>query len=487
MDKAIKYPEILSSNIKAISAIMAPIRASIGPKGLDVMLVDEFGAFTCTNDGVEILSNIKIDHPVAKLAVEAAKSQETQVGDGTSTVAILCDSILQAALEKINLGASPNRIAEGIAIANTQILKELTASSIQIKDLKDPALKAISKISARGSEEIANLIAEAMNKSQDPNDLANSIIARCGLESKVIDGHFIKKKTHFKYSREFRNINLILVQGPMEPEPMSSEAINTNEGVKKYENNIQSLMEAAKKIIKAGTQAIICSASMFPAMEEFFAKEGVFVLTHVKDSDIKALEKISGAKLITRNQLISSDIETLKTLNSKLNSIILSEELGGFIFQGPKAQRASILISAETETILNERTRIVIDACKAMAAAAKSGYVLGEGIAELNIIPAIEKLKTQYQDEEIILGIEVMIKALSTVFDQIVLNAGFNPHELKNKLKSLGTGIDLSTGSSIDLIEQGILDPLTVKSSAFKIATEIASQILRINMIVQAR
>lgn len=487
MDKVIKYSDVLTANIRAINAVMAPIRASIGPKGLDVMLVDEFGSFTCTNDGVEILSNIKIEHPAARLATEAARSQEVQVGDGTSTVAILCDAMLNAALSKIKLGANSNRVVEGIELANNQVLKELKASSFKIKGYDDPALKAISRISARGIDNIASLICEALIKSQNPDDLADSIIAYSAKQSQVIDGFFIKKKTHFKYKKEFKEADLLLIQGPFEPEPMSSEAINTNEGVKKYENNLQILMETAKKISKAGIQALICSSSMFAAVEEYFAKEGIFVLTHVKDSDLKILEIISGASLTTRNKLINSDLESIKTLSAKLKSISQFSELGGFIFQGKKSYRATILISAETETILEERKRIAIDAAKAVAAATKSGYVLGEGVAELNLIPKLELFKNQYQDEELVCGIEVIIEALSAIFDQIVNNAGFNPQELKAKLRNESSGIDLARGSVINLIEEGIIDPLRVKVSAFKIATEITSQILKINMIVQAK
>lgn len=487
MNKTINYTDILASNIAAIGAAMAPVRASIGPKGLDVMLVDELGGYSCTNDGVEILSNIKIEHPAAKLAVEAAKSQEAQVGDGTSTVAILCDSMLHAALDKINSGANPNRLAQALEIAARKVQEELRASAMQVNELSDPALRAITKIAARGNEDITGLILEALYLVKDAEKLASSVFAQNGHKSQVLEGHFIKKRTHFNYSHNFEQAPLLLIQGPLEPEPMSSEAVNTDEGVRKYENNIQVLMETAKKIAKAGIKAVISSSSMFARVEEFFAREGIFVLTHVKESDIRILEEISGTQITTRSKLINSDIESIKTLSNPLTSIRHMEDLGGFVLRGPKSNRASILISAQTPTILDERRRITIDACRSLAATTNLGYVLGEGVCELNLIPALVKLQDEAQDEETKLGIEIMVAALGSIFDQIVSNAGFNSAELQKKLKNPQDGIDLDSGSVINLVEAGVLDPLEVKLSAFRIATEIASQILRINMIVQAR
>ena len=344
MSKTLNYTDILASNIAAISSAMAPVRASIGPKGLDVLLVDELGSYSCTNDGVEILSNIKIEHPAAKLAVEAAKSQETQVGDGTSTVAILCDSMLQAAMDKVNTGANPNRLAQALELAARKVQTELKASAMQVNELSDPALRAITKIAARGDEDLTGLILEALYIVKDAEKLAGSVFAQSGHKSQVLEGHFIKKRTHFNYSQNFEQAPLLLVQGPLEPEPMSSEAVNTDEGVRKYENNIQALMETAKKIIKSGVKAVISSSSMFARVEEYFAREGVFVLTHVRDSDMRILEEISGSVVTTRSKLINSDIESIKALVNPLDSIKQMEDLSGYSFQGPKSSRASILV-----------------------------------------------------------------------------------------------------------------------------------------------
>ncbi len=501
METTKKYAEVLNNNVQAIRSVVASVRGTIGPKGMDVMIVDEFGNFICTNDGVAILSNIQINHPAAKLAIEAAKSQETRVGDGTTTAAVLCDSLLASALLRINSGGQPTRIAHGIAIATEEVIQELTKSAKKIKDINDPKLKAITNISARGQEDIAEQITEAARRiiKNNPSNpllknnyqLADSIIVSSRLKSIVLDGLFIKKKTHFNYTQNFKDISAIVVEGPLEPEPMSSEAVSTDEGVRRYEHNIQALMETAKRISKAGVKAVLTSSSILAAAEELFVREGVFVLSHLKQSDINHLINISGAKLTTRTKLLHADIDQIKHYSGSLTQIEHKPDLAGFTFQGKKAYQASILISAETETVLEERGRIATDAAQALSAALRSGYVIGEGIAEMNIAGHIEKLKENYpNDKDVSAGIEIVAEALKSIFLQITENAGFLPNDIYYKFRAGSgntMGIDLETGEALDLEAAGILDPLEVKVSAFRIASEIAIQILKINMIVQGK
>lgn len=496
MEKTRKYSEVLNNNIQAIRSVVAAVRGTIGPKGMDVMLIDELGNFVCTNDGVEILSNIQINHPAAKLAIEAAKSQETKVGDGTTTAAILCDSLLASALIRINTGIRPARIVKGIEIGIEAVIKELKASAKQIKNANDPKLQSIVAIAARGDADITSMIIEAAKRSEAHNlesdfDLANSIIAASGLESRVIDGLFIKKKTHFNYSETIEKPAILLIEGSFDPEPIPSEAISTDEGVKKFEQNIQALMEAAKRIAKTGIKAVLTSSSMLPIVEEFFAKEGIFVLTHLKKSDINSLINISGAKLVTRTTVININEERIKELSGQLKIIKYQAELAGFVLEGAKAYQASIVIGAETETRLEECKRIATDAAKALMVALRSGYVLGEGVAEMNIADAVERLRETYADDkDISAGIEVVVESLKSVFLQIIENAGFAFNDLYYKIrfgpKNL-MGINLENGEALDLEAAGIIDPLELKVSAFKIASEIASQIIRVNMIVQAK
>ena len=272
---------------------------------------------------------------------------------------------------------------------------------------------------------------------------------------------------------------------------MSSEAVSTNEGVKKYEQNIQLLFETAKRISKAGIKAVFCSSSMMPAVEEFFVREEIFVMTHLKSSDINRLINISGAKLSTRSKLFNIDTLNILDYAGKIESIDKLEDLGGFCFLGKKNYQPSIIIGAETESVLEERKLIAIDACKALGAGLRNGYVAGEGVTVLNIVTKLEKeLQHLDLDDELLIGVKIIYQALRAPFEQIVTNAGLDPNKCLESLEpgvENQLGIDLDTGKPINLIEEGILDPTESKISALKIAGELAVQILRINSIIQAK
>jgi len=504
METSNKYAEILDRNISAIDRVVSAVKGTIGPKGLDVMLVDKFGNFKCTNDGVEILNNMELNHPVMKLIVQAAKSQEARVGDGTTTVAIMCGAILNQAQKQITNGIQAIKLIEGIKLGVKLSIDELKSCSKPIKTTQDKALEDLVRISSRGDNEITGLIMLSARQTELNNNSSKALLESdagyefsdsvCGVlneESRILDGLFIRKKTHFNYPNKFKNIDALVIEGPFEPEPMSSEAVSTDEGVKKYEQNIQLLLETAKRISKAGIRAVFCSSSMMPAVEEFFVREEIFVMTHLKSSDINRLINITGAKLSTRSKLFNIDALTILSYAGKLESIDKHDDLGGFCFLGKKNYQPSIVIGAETESVLEERKLIAIDACKALVAGLRNGYVVGEGVAELNISAKLhERLQTLLLDPELLAGANIIVHALKAPFEQILTNAGFDPVK---SLKSLDlnpenqTGIDLNTGNHINLVTEGILDPAESKISALKIAGELAVQILRINSIIQAK
>jgi chaperonin GroEL (HSP60 family) len=504
METSNKYTEILDRNISAINLVINAVTGTIGPKGLDVMLVDKFGNFKCTNDGVEILSNMELNHPVMKLIVQAAKSQEARVGDGTTTVAILCGAILNQAQKQISNGIQAIRLIEGIKLGVKLGIDELKACAKPIKSTKDKALENLVKISSRGDEEITRLIMLSARQAESSNnslealldcdsgyEFSDSVSGVLNEESRILDGLFIRKKTHFNYPNKFKNIDGLVIEGPFEPEPMSSEAVSTDEGVKKYEQNIQLLLETAKRISKAGIKAVFCSSSMMPAVEEFFVREEIFVMTHLKSSDINRLINISGAKLTTRSKLFNIDALSILSYAGKFENIDKHEDLGGFCFLGKKKYQPSILIGAETESVLEERKLIAIDACKALVAGLRNGYVIGEGVTELNVSTKLkEKLQDLNLDNEILVGANIITRALKAPFEQILTNAGLDPNK-SLELLELGSenqcGIDLDTGKPINLVTEGILDPTESKLSALKIAGELAVQILRINSIIQAK
>jgi chaperonin GroEL (HSP60 family) len=478
------YNSVLKTNIAAIGSVLALIKSTIGPKGLDVMLVDEFGHSNCTNDGIEILRNLQIKHPSAKLVVEAIQSQELQSGDGTTTCAIYIDSLLSSAEAFINAGIKANQLCKDIRQACQKACTLLEENSTSVDN--DEELKSIITISARGDKEITDLVFKAIKDLKQADiDLSDHVVTSLNKDSELLDGLFIKKKTHFSFKDELNNPPLLLIEGPMEPDPMSSEVVSTEEGAKKYEKNLLALFDTANKIISSGARVILTSSSMYPSLEEFFIKEGVLVLTHVSKKHIENLARLTGAKTLNRPRLFHNDINYIKQQLGLVLQVTQIKELGGFLFNTSPNSLKTILISSQMQSTLDERERITIDALRAGQNAANTGYVLGGGVAEMNIIPTIEACTELSNDAK-----ELIKASLSSIFTQIVENAGFDYNSIKSKVnfnQENLSGIDLDNGEIINIKESGILDPLQTKLSALKIASEFCCQIIRINAIVQAK
>lgn len=488
-----QYIELLSSNIAAVSSLAATIRSTLGPKGMDVMMVDQYGDYLCTNDGVEILSNIELSHPAAKLTVDVAKAQELRAGDGTTSVTIMTDAILNNALTKVKEGFAPIRLVKGIELAIDEAIKELKSKAETINNAQDPELEQITRVSARGNKEITELLVNAAQK-LDQNLFLNKefhfdrlVHAAQAKESKVVDGYFIKKKPHFQYTSKLKDANILIVEGAFEPEAIPAESIQTDTGVNQYNCNVETLKESAKRVAQAGVNAIFVDASMFQQLEEFFSKENIFVLTHVRKEDLKTLAKSSGAQMISRETLFNSNKDQITKLCGKANELYFDNDLSGVFIDTALEKLCSVFISAETKALLDERYRIAIDGAKALQCTVRGGYLLGEGLAELSLIPVLQKLKSQHSDAGLQAGIEIVESSLDSIFKQIMINAGFDPELCLGKIQNQDDlGIDTETGSTINLKEAGILDPLEVKTNILKISKEICCQVLKINLVLKS-
>lgn len=487
---------VLRSNIEAIAAIAAAVKTTLGPAGLDTMLVDEFGNSTCTNDGVTILENIIIQHPVAKLAVEIAKAQEAKVGDGTTSIVVVLERLLETSYRYIEQGMSPNRIARSIEVATTELIKEFKTNSRDLT-ITSQTLIALIKVAARGDSTISSLVHKALLITAEKNGtdyisnaansyLEDTITTSSLIDSQVLDGFLIKKKPHFNYPKQYTQAPILIIEGAFEPEPISTEAISTNEGVKRFQNNIEYLQDTAKQIIKTGARIIVTNSSMFPNTEEIFAQENILVLTHLTKNQLQTLAHITGAKPLLRSQLRNDPINTAL---GNLSSAYFHEDLGGYVFKGKAHYRPTIVLNAQTETVLAEQKRICSDASKVAIVALKEGYLLGEGVAELNLVSTL-KNKANQEGPYPAAGFNIMADALTAVFEQILENAGFEAQTYYKNINfnSQNTrGVDLNSGAVINLEDLCIFDATAVKISIYKIASEITSQILRINKLIPGK
>jgi len=499
MEDSISHIKTLEANIAAINSVAETVRHTVGPKGLDVMLVDQYGDFQCTNDGVEILSSIQIQHPAGKLLIEIAKAQEKQIGDGTTSVVIFASEILSLALEKIKAGFQVIPLIKGISMAIDKTIELLERQSSSIQHIDDPRLRSVTLISARGDKELTDLLIKLAKTISEKNsyeylitkfDFIAAIHSCSRRESEIFNSYFINKRAHYHYDNDFYDCKCLVIEGPLEPEALSSEVISTDAGVTRLDASIDKLFSMAEKIAHLGIKAIFTSGSVMPKIEEFFIKEGIFVLTNLRQTDINALIRISGASKANRQKLLSAEASLIKSHSGTLEYIQRSASPIGVFIKGTKAHEATLLLSAELESALAEKKRIAIDAANAFKKCLESGYVLGGGIAEINLIERLKRSQESVSlSKDVNAGFDIVVEALPALFKQIVKNAGFDPAaklEMLNFHASNREGIDLDTGKASNYDQLGILDPLALKISIFKIVKELVSQVLKIKLILQA-
>lgn len=472
MQASSKHANTLESNYEAINAVTAIVADTLGPDGLDVMLVDEFGSSFCTNDGVAILSNLQIKNPVAKFVRDAALAQEEKVGDGTTSVCVMLEAMLKKSIEKIKsdkIGAV--QLAKEIQAAKEIIINSLDKNSKKIENIEDSQLFFASRIASRNDEVISKYITELYRTSfrnyvGDFFDLSDHIYGYKNQEERIVEGLLLKKKAHLNSKAKITNGNLLLIKGSFEPQPISSEAASTDEGVRKFSNNVQEVLEVCKKIKRKNIEAVFCSGSIFQQAEEMLIKEGIYVISHLSESQFNNIQKLSKAKAVTRSELFEQDQNFFLDKVGDFKSISWDEELKAFLISGPRFNFNSLILSQNTRTLLEERVRVAEDSAKVFYATFKEGFSEGGGIAELL---ALKDFQEQGNNNSIQ---DLIESGLSSIFNQIKLNSEYsgNFEELRQKYR-----------------EGQVIDSTLVKKSVVDIAFDLCSQIIKVKTIVSAK
>ncbi len=490
----------LMTNANAIRAIAQAVEGTIGPKGLDTMLVDQFGDVVITNDGVTILDMMDVNHPAAKMLIKIAKAQQEEIGDGTTTATIMAGALVSEGVAQVLKGVPVAKVIEGLRIGVKKALSVLETKTIPIKDIQDPLLKQVALVAGRENEDIAELVVQAavlmgQEKLLDPSfKLAEIIRAEEGAENQVVPGVIINKEPmNTEMPKKLGPVKVLVIDDALEPEEVEDEALATEAGFTRYLALQEEFRNNIKKIVEAGVNLVLVDRGVDAAAEEFLTDHQVMVLQRVSNRELRRASEHTGAKMLKRTGLKKELSELEKYLGSAREAF-LDEKLehvrllGG----GGKAE-ATILVGASTEEVVGERERIAKDAASAIQAAVKGGIVPGGGSIELAIARHIEEARKDVRGMAAY-GLDCVIAALKKPFSQIVLNAGFNPLEklgdvtaaqAESGLDSLG--IDCDTGEVRDMCQIGVFDPALVKKHALKAAGEVAEAILRIDTIIKKK
>ncbi len=490
----------LVTNVNAVQAMAQAVESTIGPKGLDVLLVDRFGDAVITNDGVTILSRMDANHPAARLVINVARAQEQKVGDGTTTATIMAAALLAEGLTQARRGVPVTRIIEGIRLGVQLAQKFIASVSRPVTDLDDPVLRQVALISGRGREDIADLVVEAAKKSgikklRDPGfRLAGAVVAAERAKNQVISGIIVdKKRLNTEMPRRVSDVRVLVVDDALEPQKVEDEALHTESGVALQKGYRAEFADNLQKLRALGVGLILVDRGVDPAAEQFLTDAGVMVLSRVLASDLRRAAEFSGARMVKRTAL-GKPPEELSRFLGHVDEAYEDEELERVIMTGGAGKpAATVLVGAATSEVVAERERIAQDAAGAVQAAVREGVVPGGGSVELAAALAVERARSSLQGMAAY-GMSCVAEALRRPLAQIVANAGFNPLEkvgeaaaAQNAHHNPGLGIDCDTGGLVDMVNAGVMDPTLVKMHALAAAAEVAETILRIDTIIKMK
>jgi thermosome len=503
-----KGREAQNNNIMAAKAVANAVRTTLGPKGMDKMLVDGLGDVVITNDGVTILREMDIEHPAAKMVVEVAKTQDDEVGDGTTTAAVLAGELLKVSEELLEQDVHPTIIASGYRMAADKTAEILKTIVINVDENDDETLLKISNtaITGKGAEssknKLSKLIVTAVRSVVEEEggkkvvDIDNiKMEKKVGAsveESELIEGMVIdKERVHPNMPKQVKDAKIALISEPVEFKKTEVDAeisITSPDQLQQFlDQEEKMLKEMVDKIINSGANVVVCQKGIDDMAQHYLAKAGIMAVRRVKKSDMEKLSRASGASVVTNVDEISE---------SDLGHAALAEEkkIGGdnmIYITGCKNPKAvSIIIRGGTEHVVDSIERAMEDALRVVGVTIEDGKVVaGGGSPEIELSLRLREYAATLKGREQ-LAVSKFADALEVIPRTLAENAGLDPIDMLVELRSQhekgnkNAGLDVFTGNVIDMLANGVVEPLRVKTQAINSATESAVMILRIDDVI---
>jgi len=497
-------------NIMAAMQVANTVRTTLGPKGMDKMLVDTLGDVIVTNDGVTILEEIEIEHPAAKMLVEVAKTQETEVGDGTTTAVVLAGELLKKAEQLLDQEIHPTVIAKGYRIAAERAQEILDKISEPISEKDTAVLENIADtaMTGKGSEyaksKLAKLACDAVRKitekengriviNTDNIKLDKKVGA--GVEdTELIDGIVLdKERVNTAMPTSVKNAKILLVDSALEIKNTETEAkiqITDPEKMQAFlDMEEKMLRNMVDKVIKTGASVVFCQKGIDDIAQHLLAKKGIYASRRVSKSDMEKLERATGGKIISSLDDVSpKDLGFAGIVEERKTG----EESMTYVMQCTNPKAVTILIRGGTEHVIDEVKRAMEDAIGDIAATLKVGKaVAGAGAVEAEVSRQLREFANSLSGREQ-LAVQAFADSVEVIPRTLAENAGLDPIDTLTELKAAHdkgrkwAGIDVFSGKVIDTFKEGIIEPLKVKTQAIKSASEVSIMILRIDDVIAA-
>jgi archaeal chaperonin len=502
--------EAQHNNITAAKVVAESVRSALGPKGMDKMLVDNFGDVTVTSDGRTIMDEMDVQHPAAKMLVEVAKTQDNEAGDGTTSAVIIAGELLSLAEELLDKNIHPTVIIDGYRKASEKALETLNkiAISFDVSKSKDYLKKAAvtsmaSKLVADQKEYLGDMVVKAMlevadkqadgSYKVDVDDVKVEMKTGESLaDTKLINGIVIDKEiVHSGMPKRVEKAKIALLDASLENDkPEIDTKINIENPaqiaafLKEEEEMLSDMVE---KVAKTGANVVICQKGIDDMAQHFLAKKGIIAIRRAKKSDMEKLARAIGGKIVSNIDDISKDdlgfaalVEERKIGDDKMTFI-----------EGCKNPKAvTILIRGGTERLNKEAERSLHDALCVIRDLIQDPKVVAGGSApELEMANTLKKYAQTFPGREQ-LAIRVFAEALESIAITLSENAGLDPIDILSELRSrhekgeTWAGIEVNSGKVQDMTKANVYEPVAVKRQIIKSATEAASMILKIDDVI---
>ena len=498
-------------NITAAKAIADAVRTTLGPKGMDKMLVDSMGDVIITNDGVTILKELDVVGPAAKMVVEIAKTQDEQCGDGTTTAVIFAGELLKLSEALIEKNIHPTLITEGFRLASDKAVDVLKNNAMDVTPEDTEALKKIAVTSMTGKsaggmrELLADMVVKAVRAiAEEDNGTWAVDIDNIKVEKKqggsvadtgLIEGIIVdKERVHDGMPLKKKNPKIALVNSAFEVKKTEVDAkiqiTDPNQFQQFLENEENIIKEMVNKVEESGADVVLCQKGIDDLAQHFLAKKGIFAVRRVKKSDMEKLSKATGAKIVSNlDDLTKDDLGEAEMVEEK--------KIGGdemtFVTGCKNAKAVSVLIRGASEHVIDEIERGIHDALSVVAGALEDGKITaGGGAAAVEIARELRTYAIDTGGREQF-AIEAFASALEVVPRTLAENAGLDPINTIieiNKAHSKGDryhGVNVMTGQIEDMRALNVLEPLRVGMQAIQAATETANMILRIDDVIASK
>ena len=507
-----KGKDARKNSITAAKLIAQVIRSSLGPRGMDKMLVGSTGDITITNDGATILKEIDVEHPVAKMMVEVAKAVDNEAGDGTKSVVVLAGSLIENAEELFNKDVHPTIVVEGYREASKKAIEFLKKISIEIDPHDKAFLNKIaltsmaSKLVTTNSQVLSDIVidaalnmAEELEENKFKIDLDNiKVEKKVGAslhDSQLIQGIVMDKEiVHAGMPKKIEGAKIVLLNSALEIEKTKFDAklnISSPDQMQNFLNEEERMLKSmVDRISASGANVVLCQKGIDDIAQNYLAKEGIIALRRIKESDMSKLAKATGARIVTNTDELSKDDIGLAELVEERN---VETDKWVFIEGCKNPKSVTILIRGGSQTLVDEAERSIHDALMAVKGVVEYPYVLvGGGASETVVSRKLREWSTSLASRKQ-LAVEKYSDAVESIPLVLAENAGMSiidtQAQLRTKSKEAGKaryGIDVFKGKIADLSSRDIYEPLSVKNQIINSATEAACMILRIDDIISA-